>query len=202
MNEYDRIAEATGWHGNEVLFGLMYSRLVSGQKLLDIGIGTGMSSALFQRAGLEVTGLDRSDEMLEFCREKGVGEELIQHDLSVAPFPLPDGVFDHAVCSGVLPFLAHPEIVFQEVKRLLKPGGLLGFMVLSRSEDSPKTTLVASQADDRHGDMRIHLHAESEWRSWLEGQGIELYRRLPITLFLDGERRQPIDSLAVVAQVV
>jgi hypothetical protein len=41
---YDDEAEATGWFGPEVAFGLMYKYIQPGQPVLDIGIGTDLGS--------------------------------------------------------------------------------------------------------------------------------------------------------------
>jgi ubiquinone/menaquinone biosynthesis C-methylase UbiE len=63
---YDQEAEETGWFGPEILFGLSFKYLQPNQSILDLGIGTGLSSVLFHKAGLEVHGLDNSPEMLEY----------------------------------------------------------------------------------------------------------------------------------------
>jgi hypothetical protein len=39
---YDDEAEACGWFGPEVAFGLTYKYVQAGQSILDIGIGTGL----------------------------------------------------------------------------------------------------------------------------------------------------------------
>jgi len=63
--DYDRKAEQYDWRGPEVAFGLSYAFVSPGQSLLDIGIGTGLSSILFHKARLGVHGMDLSAEMLE-----------------------------------------------------------------------------------------------------------------------------------------
>ena len=47
VEAYDEEAEATGWFGPEVAFGLIYKYIQPGQSILDIGIGTGLGSVLF-----------------------------------------------------------------------------------------------------------------------------------------------------------
>ena len=70
---YDQQYAEHGCHGHEVLFGLMYEFIKPNETLLDIGIGTGISSFLFHRAGLQISGLDFSKEMLDVCESKGFG---------------------------------------------------------------------------------------------------------------------------------
>ena len=69
---YDKQAEVSGWFGPEVVFGLAYTHVHPGQTILDIGIGTGLGSVLFRKAGLKIHGMDISPEMLDTCRRKGV----------------------------------------------------------------------------------------------------------------------------------
>ena len=70
---YDDEAEGTGWLAPEVAFGMTYTYVQPGQSILDIGIGTGLGSVLFQKAGLEVYGMDISPQMLDrllpLCRQ-------------------------------------------------------------------------------------------------------------------------------------
>jgi 2-polyprenyl-3-methyl-5-hydroxy-6-metoxy-1,4-benzoquinol methylase len=67
---YDQTAKATGWIAPQVAFGMLYEYVEAGQSLLDLGIGTGLSSVLFRRAGLRVSGMDADPEMIEVCRWK------------------------------------------------------------------------------------------------------------------------------------
>ncbi len=83
---YDLEAEKCCWFAPEVAFGLSYKCIEPGQTLLDIGIGTGLSSDLFRKAGLIIHGMDISEEMLDICRDKGY-ENLQQHDILQLPYP-------------------------------------------------------------------------------------------------------------------
>ena len=53
---------------------------------LDIGIGTGLGSVLFRKAGLIVHGMDNDPAMIEACRSKGFSD-LLLHDLNKPPYP-------------------------------------------------------------------------------------------------------------------
>jgi 2-polyprenyl-3-methyl-5-hydroxy-6-metoxy-1,4-benzoquinol methylase len=69
--EYDSQARVTNWFGPRVVFGLAYEFIKPDDSLLDLGIGSGLSSVLFHQAGLKVFGLDGSSEVLKICKSKG-----------------------------------------------------------------------------------------------------------------------------------
>lgn len=55
---YDDQVKSSGCYIHDLIFGLCYEYITSGQKLLDAGIGSGLSSQLFAKAGLKVYGMD------------------------------------------------------------------------------------------------------------------------------------------------
>ena len=125
--DYDRQALEYHCFIPEILFGMCYEYLAPGEWVLDIGIGTGLSAAPFSKAGLDVSGIDVSQKMLEICREKGFASDLRQFDISNRPWPYPDAAFDHAICCGVIHFFDDLEGVFLEVARIVRPRGTFSF---------------------------------------------------------------------------
>jgi len=69
-DDYDSLAMQYEYHTNEIIFGMVFEYVNSGDKLLDLGIGTGLSSILFQKAGLDIYGLDISEKMLKICKKR------------------------------------------------------------------------------------------------------------------------------------
>jgi ubiquinone/menaquinone biosynthesis C-methylase UbiE len=124
---YDDQVRECGCYLAEVTFGLCYEYLQPGQLLLDAGIGSGLSSMLFAKAGLVVHGFDFSPAMLEVCRSKGTAQDLRQHDILEIPWPYPDRTYDHLVCCGVLHFIQDLDMIFSEAARVIKKGGLFIF---------------------------------------------------------------------------
>ncbi|MBN2637228.1 MAG: class I SAM-dependent methyltransferase [Prolixibacteraceae bacterium] len=125
--DYDNSITNDNWIGPQILYLLLNERLQPKSKIVDLGIGTGASSRLFQLDGHLITGIDGSEKMLEICRAKNIAENLLMHDLETPPFPIKDKVFNAAISNGVF-HLVHPiKPIFKEVKRILVPGGYFAF---------------------------------------------------------------------------
>jgi SAM-dependent methyltransferase len=127
--EYDHRAKENNWLGPDVVFGLAYEYVRPGDTLLDRGIGSGLSSTLFHKAGLRVYGLDGSGEILEVCKSKGFAVELKQHDLRSMPLPYPSGFFDQVISVAVLNSFRDLGPLFKETARIVKEGGIFAFTV-------------------------------------------------------------------------
>ncbi len=72
VQQYDMKSQKANWLDPEIVFGLAYQDTAPGETILDVGIGTGLASVLFHKAGLRVKGMDFSSEMLEVCRKKAL----------------------------------------------------------------------------------------------------------------------------------
>ena len=106
------------------------------QKALDIGCGTGNYAAAIASHVGSLTCLDGNPSMLSKCQEKLEYEDtrarFVQGLLPMLPFD--DNTFDSAMCNVVIhhieddttrPTWANSFQLFQEAKRVLKPGGTL-----------------------------------------------------------------------------
>lgn len=127
--EYDQRARETIWLGPDIVFGLAYEFVKPGDSVLDLGIGSGLSSILFHKAYLRVYGLDGSGEMLKVCESKGFAVELKQHDLRSVPLPYPSRFFDHIISVAVLNSFGDLAPLFKETARIIKEGGIFAFTV-------------------------------------------------------------------------
>ncbi len=196
---YDDEAEAVGWHGPEVAFGLAFAYLHPGESVLDLGAGTGLASGLFRKAGLQTCGVDADEDMLDACRAKGF-TDLVRHDLTATPYPFASESFDHAVCVGALNFIADPAPVVAEVARILRPGGVFVFAVGDRHEGDAPNYLVRDESSDQAVSVTMYRHGEGEVTAWLRAGGWTLLRRLAFTVPMDRERTRCIQARAFVAR--
>jgi len=102
-----------------------------GLRLLDAGCGTGYHLARYRERGFEITGVDGSEEMLREAKAVNPGwpgwsgwPGIEFHRGDVDSLPLPDAVFDYALCIEVLRYLPEIGPCIGEIARVLKPGGM------------------------------------------------------------------------------
>ncbi len=126
---YDAYITHTNWYGAEMAFGLMYEWLKKDENLLDLGIGTGISSLPFKKAGLNIYGVDGSEEMIKICRNKGITEDIRLADLEDFKSPYGIATFDHVISIGVFHLIGKLRSIFFEVSRSIRKGGLFTFTV-------------------------------------------------------------------------
>ncbi len=126
---YDAYITHTNWYGAEMAFGLMYEWLKKDENLLDLGIGTGISSLPFKKAGLNIYGVDGSEEMIKICRNKGITEDIRLADLEDFKSPYGIAAFDHVISIGVFHLIGKLKSIFSEVSRSIRSGGLFTFTI-------------------------------------------------------------------------
>lgn len=104
--------------GYRNLLGMIYSMIRCGQgnKVLDIGIGTGILAKRLYDDGYEITGIDFSKNMLEMVKEKMPNANLVEHDFSLGyPRQLATEKFDAIVCTYAIHHLDdNQKVIFIE----------------------------------------------------------------------------------------
>ncbi|NIN01789.1 MAG: methyltransferase domain-containing protein [candidate division Zixibacteria bacterium] len=97
---------------------------VRGQRVLDLGCGTGRYCVLLARRGAGVVGIDPSSEMLEQAKRKITPACRFElHKGTIDEMDFPDEHFDLIVSGLTFEHLAELESTFGEAVRVLKTGG-------------------------------------------------------------------------------
>jgi ubiquinone/menaquinone biosynthesis C-methylase UbiE len=102
--------------------------LTGGQRVLEIGFGSGVSFFNLHDLYAEIHGIDLTasiDEVAGFFRARGIETDLQQGD--VRDLPYADGYFDSVLMISILEHLRPEDLLHAlvEVRRVLRPGGQL-----------------------------------------------------------------------------
>ncbi|MFC0526803.1 demethylmenaquinone methyltransferase [Phytohabitans kaempferiae] len=97
--------------------------LAPGQRVLDVGAGTGVSTQQLAASGAYAVGLDLSIGMLQAGRRVRPGVPLLAGDALRLPFP--DAAFDAVTISFALRNVVEPAAALRELARVTRPGGRL-----------------------------------------------------------------------------
>jgi ubiquinone/menaquinone biosynthesis C-methylase UbiE len=144
--------------------------LEQGQKILDVGTGTGVLIPYLIRAvgpvG-SVTAVDYSEKMIQVCRTKHSHLK----NLSIKRGNIEETVFstesfDAVICFGVFPHLENKEKALRNINRILKPDGKLVIAHALSSEE-----LKAHHNNASSTVMHDVLPEEAEMKKLLEQTG-------------------------------
>lgn len=102
-------------------------QLSPGQRLLDIGCGSGQSAIPAARQGHQVVGIDIAENLVEVANERSRLEGLnAQFDVGDAEaLPYEDNSFDAVITMIGAMFAPQPDKVANELARVIHPGGKL-----------------------------------------------------------------------------
>jgi SAM-dependent methyltransferase len=103
-------------------------------RVLDLGAGTGLLTDALLTAGHEVVAVDPSPQMLDQLRARHPGVPV--HVGGAEAVPLPDADVD-AVVAGQAAHWFDPGPAAAELRRVLRPGGVVGFVWNVRDERVP-----------------------------------------------------------------
>jgi len=186
-SQYDEEVKAYNSYVYDVIFGMSFEFVSADEKLLNIGVGTGLASMQFAKVGLKVYGLDTTQEMLAVCRSKSFTEELKQCDMIRESIPYKDRCFDHVVCCGALHFVNDLYNLSSEVQRVIRRGGIFAFTI------APQETAVGYIEEPTAWDVSIFKHSSQYIMELLETNGLELLEEQ--RLLIKGEDKVNYDML-------
>jgi SAM-dependent methyltransferase len=127
-----------------------------GDRILDLGCGTGDDALHFAQRGVRVFGIDASEKMVEAAQARGVdARRLTLEDLSRL-----EGKYSGAISNfGALNCVADLRPIAAQLKRLIEPSGPLAICIMGRF----------APVDWRHAVQR--------WRGRANWRGMDVYYR-------------------------
>ena len=97
-----------------------------GQRVLEVGCGSGMFTEMFARSGADIVAVDISPDLIEIARSRELATDRVR--FIVRPFEecLEEGPFDAVIGSSVLHHL-DLTTALDRIRELLAPGGRMSF---------------------------------------------------------------------------
>jgi ubiquinone/menaquinone biosynthesis C-methylase UbiE len=123
------------------------ARLQFGERVLDVGCGTGIAAAAAVETGAVVTGLDGAPGMIAIARHNVPGVDFRVGDFMLLPFD--DAAFDVVISSHALLFADDRVAALREWRRVCRAGGRLSLSVPGPEERTPGT--IYREVYRRHG---------------------------------------------------
>jgi glycosyltransferase involved in cell wall biosynthesis len=163
-------------------------------RVLDLGCGDGYRASDLRAAGHHVVGVDVS-------AADGVKDridEFVQADLDAGLPPGLDGPFDVVIAADVLGHVRRPELILEELHRLLAPSGVLIASVPNFGHWYPRLRVMAGRFDyDRRGILdrtQVRFFTGRSFERLLAAQGWKIARRGYIGLPLEVIERRAAGS--------
>ena len=144
--------------------------------LLDVACGPGAVSAALAPKAESVTAFDATPAMLEKARERCEAAGLVNVTFeqgAAESMPFADGAFDGAVTRLALHHFVDPTVVLKEIRRVLRPGGVLVIADVVVSEDAAEADLqnaIEILRDPSH----IRMLPLTELNAAVEGSGFAI----------------------------
>jgi SAM-dependent methyltransferase len=121
--------------------------LALGERVVDVGSGAGFDcfvAAHYVGHSGQVVGVDMTEEMLSKARATAASLDLphveFRHGLA-EDLPVADGWADVVISNGVINLCADKRAVFEEIHRVLRPGGRLQFADIANGQPVPEAAV-------------------------------------------------------------
>jgi len=175
MKKYDFLAKfyhdlrtkkyPQGWFYNEMLE--MPSTLellgnIKGKKILDFGCGTGIYAKLLTKKGAKVSGFDISPEMIKIAKLENPKLNLKVGSGYKIPFK---EKFDVVLAALVIDYFQDWDVVFKQVRRVLKKDRFFIFSIGNPVAESAKKIFINGRKSRILGDYFTEKKIYNLWRN-------------------------------------
>ncbi|MDR0561797.1 MAG: methyltransferase domain-containing protein [Spirochaetaceae bacterium] len=130
---------------------LQLLNIKKGERVLDVGTGTGVLLPLLARYTDEadITAIDIAAKMIEAAKRKAGDAKITFITGDVLEYPFDPERFDCIICYSVFPHFEDKRGTIRRLSRLLAPGGLLGIL-----HSEPRDRINSIHIHARHHDIK------------------------------------------------
>ena len=150
-----------------------------GQKILDVGCGTGMLTFALAARGdhAEIAGIDLAEPYVDYARRHNTDPRLSFGIADATSLPFPDASFDRAYSQLVIQFLTDPFPAVTEMRRVVRPGGMVAATLWDGYGGQPHLRMLWDTASALGFDPSRSLFRPLDG----EGEMAEMWRRAGLT---------------------
>ena len=169
-NDYDKTVQLSEedneypFAGYKTVLNTIYSRIKAGggKCVLDIGFGTGILSKRLYDEGIQIYGIDFSQEMIKLAKEKMPDATLLEYDFSKGlPTAFEELKFDYIVCTYAIHHLTNEEKIkfLKMLQHHLTDGGeiLIGDVAFATMQEQDE---CMQKSGDEWDDEEFYIVAE------------------------------------------
>lgn len=151
-----------------------------GDRLLDIGCGRGgPAEQLTNQLGIDYIGIDLVPYNINHARTTVTGPSTTFLLGNATNLPFTDARIDSAIAIDSIVYIESPQAVFDELHRVLVPGGQLVITDLFVQEASPRQSAVLRRFTERWGFPP--LRDRSTYRGHIEAAGLVIHDEEDLT---------------------
>jgi SAM-dependent methyltransferase len=142
---------------------------LQGKIVCDLSAGRGYIANLFEQAGADVKAFDLFPDQNRFVKS------IVQRIDLQQRFPIEDASIDVAICCETIEHLPNQYFLFQEVARILKPGGI--FILTTPNSSSLRSRFSQFMMESEHygAPAPNELNAFTTWEGSKDGYFSKLF---------------------------
>jgi ubiquinone/menaquinone biosynthesis C-methylase UbiE len=158
------------------------------RRWLDVGCGTGAFTELLleQSGARHVSAVDPAEDQIAYARTKPAAKRVDFRLAGAQQLPFGDDEFDVAAMALVITFVPDPAQAFAEMKRVVKPGGMIGtyvwdFLGKGNTQQPLREAVEARGVPVQSTPGHVHSRLES-LKAIFTGAGLEAVSVRPIEI--------------------
>ena len=158
-------------------------KVVQGKKVLEIATGPGLIAKRVADVTESMLATDFSVEMLIQARKGRNPKNLRYEWANASRLPYPDGSFDVVIISNALHVIPEPENVLAQIRRVLKPKGILIAPNFIHDNDDKKSNFFSGALTKMGVDFEAQWNEES-YQAFLEKNGFRMVNHRVLDAFI------------------